>query len=263
MTVNYERVDTVGLVTGRNIMVLVPNENSAKPYNPAVHTPLLIYHSGSGETQTALLTDGLKATTTTALLDAGYICCGIYAGESNWGNQAACDSYPDLYNTVNALYNLSYTLFLSQSMGGYTGLLSIAQNQVPKIIAWAGIYPAVNLAAVYADGIFTSAINGAYSCNAETYAAKTAGHDPCLMLGSAFRRVPMRFYASEADAVIVKDDNTDVFQPIISPFCTESTVVLCTGNHGDRSHFQPADLVAFYERALANPVIDKKMLFRK
>lgn len=249
----YNRLDLTGAASGRNIMVLIPNENSAKPYSASTPTPLLMYHHGVGETETALLTDSLKATTTAALLDAGYICCGVAAGE-NWGSQTACNYYPDLYYTVDLYYNLSNTLFLSQSMGGYTGLLTLAQNEVPKVIAWAGIYPACNLAAVYAAGSFTSAINTAYSCDANTYAAKTFGHDPCLKWGKAFRGVPMRFYASESDTTIVKDDNTDKFQPIITTSCSESTIVLCTGNHGDPSHFQPSDLVAFYERALANPV---------
>lgn len=264
MTVNYTRVDTTGLVTGRNVMILVPNENAAKPYNAAVPTPLLMYHHGSGEDDDGLLDDALKAATTTALLDAGYICCGISAMGNNWGNQAAIDCYPDLYNTVADSYNLSYTLFLGQSMGGFTSLLCIAQNNVPKTIAWAGIYPACNLGAVYTAGAFTAAINTAYSCTSETYATATAGHDPCLMLGSAFRRLPMRFYASESDTAVVKDTNTDTFQPIIAPYCTESEIVLCTGDHGDPSHFQPTDLVAFYERALANPVgVGTKILLKK
>lgn len=250
----YNRRDLTGTASARAIMVLIPNANSDNPYDSGTATPLLIYHHGSGEDDDALLDDALKATTTTALLDAGYICCGISAMGNNWGNQAACDCYPDLYNTVAALYNLSYTLFLSQSMGGLTGLLTLAQNEIPSVVAWAGIYPACNLEAIYDAGTFTAAINTAYSCVAATYDAKTFGHDPCDKWGKAFRNVPMRFYASPADTTIVKSTNTDVFQAIVSTSTTESTIVVCSGVHGDTSHFQPSDLVAFYERALANPV---------
>lgn len=251
--VKYNRRDLTGAASSQAIMVLIPNANSAVPYSAGTATPLLMYHSGSNEDEGALLDDALKADVVDALLDAGYICCGIAAG-NNWGSQAACNYYSDLYYTVDLYYNLSYTLFLSQSMGGLTGLLCLAQNEVPGVIAWAGIYPAVNLGAIYTEGTFAAAINSAYSCVAGTYAAKTYGHDPCLKWGKAFRGVPMRFYASESDATIIKDNNTDIFQPIISGSCTESTIQVCTGDHGDPSHFQPSDLVAFYERALANPI---------
>lgn len=251
--VKYNRRDLTGAASSQAIMVLIPNANSAVPYSAGTATPLLMYHHGSNEDEGALLDDALKADTVVALIDAGYICCGIATG-NNWGSQTACNYYPDLYYTVDLYYNLSYTIFLSQSMGGLTGLLCLAQNEVPGVIAWAGIYPAVNLGAIYTEGTFASAIDTAYSCTSTTYDAKTYGHDPCLKWGKAFRNAPMRFYASPDDVTIVKSTNTDVFQAIISSSCSESTIVECTGAHGNPSHFQPADLVAFYERALANPV---------
>lgn len=251
----YNRRDMTGMKSGRNIMVLVPNANSAVPYSAGTATPLLMYHHGSGEDEGALLDDALKADTVIALLDAGYILCGIAAGE-NWGVQSACDYYPDLYYTVDYYYNLSYTLFLSQSMGGFTGLLCLAQNEIPKVIAWAGIYPACNLSGLYDDNKFVSAINTAYSCTADTFDAKTFGHDPSDKWGKAFRGVPIRFYASPDDTTVPKSYNTDTFQALISTSCSESVIQLCTGIHGDPSHFQPADLVAFYERALANPIAE-------
>ena len=245
----YDRVNTTGLVTGRDVMILVPNANSAKPYNAAVPTPFLMYHHGSSETYSSLLDDALKTTTVDALLDAGYICAGISAGATNWGNQDACDAYEDLYNTVKASYNISHVLFLSQSMGGMTGLVCLAQQNVPYVIAWAGIYPACNLTKIYASSPFTGDINTAYSCNSiPSCAIAYAGHDPCLFTYDAYRSVSMRFYASEGDTSVIKADNTDVFQAIVAGTRPESDIVVCTGNHGDVSHFQPADLVAFYER---------------
>lgn len=251
--VKWNRLDGSGAGTGRAVMVLVPNANSAVPYNSGTATPFVMYHHGAAEDEDALLTDALKADVVEALIDAGYVCAGISAYGDNWGNQAACDAYPDLLKFVDDRYNLSHVLFLSQSMGGLTGLLSLSQHKIPGVIAWAGIYPACNLAAIYAAGAFASAIDTAYSCTSTTYAAKTNGHDPCLKWGKAFRNVYTRFYASPSDATITKADNTDVFQALIAGSCYESTVVECTGAHGDPSHFQPADLVAFYERALASP----------
>lgn len=249
----WNRLDGTSDGLARAVMVLVPNANSAVPYDSGTATPFVMYHHGSGEDEDAMLTDALKADVIEALIDAGYICAGISAYGNNWGNQAACDAYPDLFKFVDDRYNLSSVVFLSQSMGGLTGLLSLSQHNVPGVVAWAGIYPACNLAAIYAAGTFASAINTAYSCTSTTYAAKTNGHDPALKWGKAFRNVYMRFYASPSDVTIPKADNTDVFQALIATSCFESTIVACTGVHGDPSHFQPADLVAFYARALASP----------
>lgn len=249
----YDRRDLTGLKTSKAIMVLVPNSNSDNPYSAGTATPLLMYHSGMSEDEGGLLDDVLKAGVVEALLDAGYICCGVDA-DDNWGNQAGCDYYTDLYYSADLYYNISYTLFLSQSMGGLTGLLSLSQNKIPGVIAWAGIYPACNLTAINAAGTFTSSIATAYDCDSGSFAYKTYGHDPCLKWGKAFRGVPMRFYASAGDTSINKSSNADYFQALISTSCSESVIQVCTGNHGDPSHFQPTDLVAFYERALANPV---------
>lgn len=249
----WNRLDGVSDALARNIMVLVPNANAAVPYDSGTATPFLMYHHGANEDDDALLDDALKAGVVEALIDAGYICAGIAAYGDNWGKQAACDCYPDLHKFVDDRYDISYVLLLSQSMGGLTGLSCLSQHKVPNIIAWAGIYPACNLGAIYDAGSFTSAINTAYSCSSTTYAAKTNGMDPALKWGLAFRLVPMRFYASAGDTSIDKSDNSDTFAALIATSAPEAEVVVCSGNHGDPSHFQPADLVAFYERALAAP----------
>jgi hypothetical protein len=73
----------------------------------------------------------------------------------------------------------------------------------------------------------------------------TNGNDPALKWGAAFRLVPMRFYASPGDTVVPKAGHTDVLAALVATSARESAVVVCTGNHGDPSHFQPSDYLAF------------------
>lgn len=247
----YNRLDGVGAGTGKTIMLLVPNANAAIPYAGAV-TPLLMFHHGSGGDYDDLTTEASIYATRDALLDAGYVVAAVGAG-NHWGNQAGVDAYTDLYLFADTRYNLGATLLWAGSMGALSGLQSVSQNNVPAIAAIALIAPACNLAAIYGAGMFTSAIDTAHGCNSATYAAKTNGHDPYLKWGKAFRNVSMRFYASSADTMIIKTANTDLFQALIAGSSPESAIVVCTGEHGDASHYQPSDLVAFYGRALASP----------
>jgi hypothetical protein len=254
--IKYNRLDAVAPAHGQNILILVPNVNSAVPYAGHVTTMVMYFH-GAGEDQTALVSDSLKTTTVDALANAGYIMCGTNAhGGSNWGNQVSVDDYPDLFRAVlNAGYNIGKVVYFSQSMGGMDGLTCLSQQRIPNVIAWFGIYPACNLANIYSLGVFTSAINTAYGITGvepNTYANQTSGYDPVLSTASFFRAIWFRFYASPGDTVVPKAMNSDVMSALVKPVTPESTVVVCSGNHGDPSHFQPADILAFIGRALLN-----------
>jgi hypothetical protein len=61
----------------------------------------------------------------------------------------------------------------------------------------------------------------------------------------------MRFYASDGDMLVPKATNTDVMAALVRPVALEADVVPCVGDHADRSHFQPADVLAFLGRCIA------------
>lgn len=256
----YTRIDTTDSIGAQNIMVLVPNANAAIPYNSANPTPLIIYAHGVGEDQTGLVTDSLKASSLIAFLDAGYILAGTNARGGNFGSQAAVDDYAALNKYCTDNYNISRTILWSQSMGGLAGLMAITQNKIPNLVGWLGTYPMCSLSAnytVFGGTDFSASINSAYGISGignSTYANKTYGQDPALKQGTAFRHLPMRFYASAGDTVVKKSTHTDVLQPIVSSSARESEVVVCTGDHGNASHFQPTDYLAFFARCLASPV---------
>lgn len=254
--VKYTRVDTTDPIYGQNIMVLVPNANAANPYNAANPTKVIIYAHGSSENQTALLSDSLKAGCVDALLDAGYILAGSNQHGNAWGSQAGTDDLVGLEKHLRDTYNVAGVAIWSQSMGGLTGLNVVAQGKFP-VVGWLGTYPVCNLANLYALGTYTSAINTAHSITGSgtgTYANRTRGLDPSLMSGFSWRHVPMRFYASAGDTVVPKANNTDVLTALVAKCCRESDLIVCSGNHGDPSHFVPAEYVAFFNRCFATPV---------
>ena len=251
----YNRVDATDTIGGQSIMVLVPNSNSAAPYTGSP-TKVVLYAHGAGEDQTGLLSDSLKATTVTALLNAGYILAGTNARGDNWGSQSAVDDYAALDKYVRDNYSVSNVVIWSQSMGGLAGLSALAQGKV-KAIGWLGTYPVVSLSNIYGLGAFTTAINTAHSITGSgsgTYANRTYGLDPSLFNGFAWRHVPMRMYASAGDTVVPKTANADALATLVTSCCRESVVVVCSGDHGNASHFQPSDTVAFFDRCFATPV---------
>jgi hypothetical protein len=53
--------------------------------------------------------------------------------------------------------------------------------------------------------------------------------------------------------VVGKTENADVFHALIVDSCRESAVVVCTGDHGDPSHFVDTEYVAFFDRCFDTP----------
>lgn len=255
----YTQVNATDTVTGQNIMILVPASGSAVPYNAAVPTGVILYAHGADEIQTGLITDTLKFTCRDALINAGYILAGTNAHGNNWGNQISCDDHVALEKYVRANYNVKNVALWGQSMGGLDGLSVLAQAKI-KLVGILLTYPVVSLANLYSlGGTYAAGIDGAYGITGignATYSNLTYGQDPALKKGFSYRHVPIRMYASASDTVVPKAQNTDVLAAAVAGSCRESTVVVCTGNHGDATHFQPSDYVAFFDRCFATVVAD-------
>jgi hypothetical protein len=236
----YDRANVT--ISGQATMYLVPTA----PQNGT----LVVYHHGVGENEDAWLADTLKDTVRDALLADGYILAGSNAHDENWGNAASVADYNALYADAAARFTLTKVMFLSQSMGGLSGLNCVVDSTIP-VAGWAGIYPVCSLADMFANnaGAYAAAIRAAYGIAADgsDYAAKTAGCDPLLVAATEYT-IPMRFYASAADTVVGKTANSDAMSAHVADNTPEESVVVCSGDHGDPSHFQPSDLIAFFER---------------
>lgn len=220
-------------------------------YATAKPSPLVIYHGGVGETASASRTDALKQSLIQAILDAGYIVAASNAHGDNWGNDDALADYLELYRFTRLCLDISRTVLLSQSMGGCSGLLTAADRPF-AIKGWAGIYPVCDLRSIYDLGGLTASIKTAYSIAADgsNYDAQTAGHDPILQPATDYSGLRMRFYASDGDTIVPKADNSDNMAALVGATATEYEVVACSGNHGDASHFQAEDLIAFFDRCV-------------
>lgn len=215
---------------------------------------LVIHYHGHGENQTAMRTDTWnKWPITQDLLAAGYMVAGSAAQSNNWGNPASVADYEALYAYVNGRWGVTKVLHLSQSMGGLSGLNTIAHGVVPAH-GWAGIFPACSLSSMFASnaGTYAASIRAAYgiASDGSDYSTKTSGSDPMTVSASLFTGVPMRFYASSSDTVATKADNSDAFSARVGSLTPEETVVACTGSHGNASHFQSSDLLAFFARCV-------------
>lgn len=262
-SVKYDLVDTTDPITGQPVRVLIPNSLSASPYNAGTPTKAIIYCHGVGETQTALLSDSLKSGCVDALLDAGYILAGSNAFSENWGNQNSVRAYTGLEKYLSSNYNIKGIALWSQSMGGMAGLNVLAQGQF-HVVGWLGTYPVCALSSMTTG--FGSAINTAYGVTGSgiyTYANQTYGFDPALRPASAYHETPMRFYASSGDTVVSKSANADVLAAIVEGSRTEAAVIVCSGDHGDPSHFQQSDYVAFFNRCFnkANRTVTLSLKF--
>lgn len=231
--------------SGVDIMILEPA--SWVPNDPI---RFVFYNHGAGEDRNALLTDSLKSSLVSAILSNGYLLAGISAGE-NWGNQAALDKYITAFNYINSQYTLKGTVVFSQSMGGLSGLLTIKNKSFINVRGWIGIYPVCNLRNMYDAGSYTSAIKTAYgiASDGSDYNSKTSGHDPVLESGSLYQAYATRFYASSGDTVVSKSSNSDIMQADMALYARDNSIVVCSGNHGDPSHFQPSDFISFLTRA--------------
>jgi hypothetical protein len=219
------------------------------------HTPLdlIIHHHGAGELADGIFTDALKVSLVEDLVAEGWLVAAADAGGNNWGNDTALATYPELYRYISGRWPVRKTVAFSQSMGGLSGLLGVAEHRVPYR-GWAGIYPVCNLRDMYDQGSeCRESLVQAYGLAADggDYGPKTLDHDPTLLPGAAFAGLPMRFYASPEDRVVGTAANSDRMAGLVRGHASECEVVLCQGDHGHPSHFQSSDLRAFIRRCLA------------
>ena len=249
---NYDAVTTCGMTgydsTPTPINVLTPaNYDSRKP------APLVLYCHGWGGTEMSMTTAFSTNAYTIAqsLLANGFIVATSY----QTGPSEAGTGYPsiaNLYKYVRDHYAIGPVIVMSESFGGVAGLLTVAKRTVPNIVGWLGWYPVTNLASIYANNpTLKTGIDGAYNIPAGgTYAVQTAGYDPNLYAGSAFRGMRMRAYASAGDTAVLASANAQTFIATVTPYAVEATYVVTTGNHGDASNFQVADTLAFVNRCI-------------
>lgn len=234
---------------GGTVTTLTPTVggNACRIQVPAVQNGgLVMYYHGSSGTQDSYV-DSLHLAITTELNARGWVVAASYAAGNNWGNAAGLAAHQALYDYVIAAYRIAKIVHWGVSMGGLAAL-SLVANQTVRADGLMLVYPVIDLAHMQANSYLQSGINDAYVANNGNFATKSAGYDPMQRTTSLYLGIPMRFYASAADTIVPKTNHTDAFRTKIAATTAEYGLQVCTGDHGDTSHFQTQDAADFVTR---------------
>lgn len=207
-------------------------------------TKVVIYMHGSGENAESIFRDPAKQEIFRTLLRAGYALAADDAHGDNWGNPA---SERDALNLVAAVLRRGFrdVYVIALSMGGFNGFQLL--GAVP-IKAWAGIFPACDLASVYAVGLYPGQIRSAYGVRSGG-SARAALRDRSPVAVDPPPGLPMRFWASPDDRVIPKRANTDACAALARRAGADVEVTATRGDHGDASNYDAAGILRLFDSA--------------
>ena len=229
---------------GNGWRVQVPRGYTGKVAHPLV----LFCHQASTGNRNSVWSESRMLPVTNALEAAGYMLASADDSGDRWGNQASLDNYAALVEYIQTNYNVSYVALLAPSMGGLSALNLIATEALTNVRAMAGIAPVCDLAKMYADAAWTSAIETAYSFSGSAnYAAATDGYDPMLADAALFATVPIRIWASSSDTVVPEADHADAFAAKLAGVNPDISIVACTGAHLAADQYRAAEVVAFLD----------------
>lgn len=198
---------------------------------------VVLYLHGAGEDAQSLRTDPEKAGIVRALLAHGYTLASATAGGRSWGDGQGVAAYRHLLSAVEHDQRVTGVYILAQSMGGLAGL---RLSNVPKLRAWAGIYPVCDLASVYRLGTYAREIRAAYGPGLSAALHRSPRFD---------RGVPVILWASRSDTVVPKTSNADWCARAARQAGGQVREITTTGDHGDPSNFQAQRLVRFFDAA--------------
>ena len=134
---------------------------------------------------------------------------------------------------------------LALSMGGLDGLQLLDRVDVK---AWAGIFPACQLASVWDRGLYRGQIRAAYGLSAkQSPRAALRGRSPVAIDPPA--GLPMRFWASPGDRVIPMRENATACAQIARRRGAVVELTTTRGDHGDASNYDADGVLALFERA--------------
>lgn len=179
-----------------------------------------------------------------ALTAAGYTVFVPNMAGNLWGNPTAQARLVDAHAALVAAYDLDEEVYLfGSSMGGGAALTAISDRTLPIRAAYLG-QPVCDLVQLWSNPSFTT-LPAAY----DNDTALRDASNPINRAASTYAGVPLLFVASDSDTTVSKALHTDAMRTHIGSETT-TYLVTSTGNHGDASHWRPADAVAFFG---ANP----------
>ena len=205
-----------------------------KGYDSRKPAPVVMLFHGNASDELTFASSANHIAVSNAFVEAGYIAvsAAYKPAASTWGATLGLDAYYAAYKYVRDRYSIGPVVLYGNSMGGAESLLTLAQRRIPAV-AWLGSVPVTNLATSYANATFTATIESAYgiASGGADYAAKTAGHDPNLMSGAAFRGLPMWVLIATGDTDVPPAQNFDLFGATVSPYAAELVRIDAAGGH--------------------------------
>lgn len=205
---------------------------------------VVVYMHGAGERIETAFRDVAKNDTFMTLLKAGYALAATDAHGDNWGNPASVQDQLALIAKLRD-QGLREVYVLALSMGGLDGMQVLGRVEVK---AWAGIFPACQLASVWDRGLYRGQIRAAYGLSShESPRSALRGRSPVTIDPPA--GLPMRFWASPGDRVIPKRANTDACAAIARRRGARVEVTTTRGDHGDPSNYDAAGVLGLFESA--------------
>lgn len=171
------------------------------------------------------------------IIDAGWVIASGDFRLDAWGNPAALTSLRATVDIGKERFTPPTLMLVGGSMGALTTLNAMRLGYVDAN-CWYGTMPAVNLTAVSAT------LPGAPHDIVDAY-----GGDPSIDFDPSkgtreLPAIPYHVLASPDDTQVVRADNGDMLAGLLPEGAT-LTEKAATGEHGDNSHFDPADLAQF------------------
>lgn len=193
-----------------------------------------------------------------ALLDAGYVCVGsTYYDDLLYGNQQCINAFTELYDYTTKLLNVFDDVYTVGASNGCMTALNGINLLGSKVRAFAGYYPLCCLYNQYlANASQRPQIQAAYGIPENTPDADVPKylwqHDPLTSYVIDDKKSivypPCYISYSLNDITTVASDNAIPFIGLLENSHINYTPKLASGGHGDASHFDPAELVEFFNK---------------
>lgn len=212
---------------------------------------LVIAFHGTGGSD-ATVDSGNGQTVRDALLDAGYVVVAGQLGANTWGNAESMAHLANLYAWCAARWQVTDTALFGQSQGGGVAWVATRRKLLPTLRAVAGLAPALNFQWVSDSGSSSADIRAAYGATAGTFGVQSAAYAPFAGAAADYAGVHYKLWTSLEDTTTPKALHADQFaaRGLAAQAASLETVTV-TGAHLSADHYRPAEVVTFYDWAIA------------
>lgn len=220
-------------VRGQAAALITPRRRSSR---------VVVYMHGAGERVETAFRDVAKDGIFKTLLDGGYALAATDAHGDNWGSPASVRDQLALVEELRTR-GLRDVYVLALSMGGLDGFQLLGRIPVK---AWAGIFPACDLASVWDVGLYRGQIRAAYGLAADASPSRVLRSRSPVAFDPP-DDLPMRFWASPGDRVIPTRENTEACAALARRRGARVEVTTTRGDHGDPTNYDPAGVLALFD----------------